>query len=279
MLNTYLSALSRLPGMNRFSKRRKNLDTLYNIAPDPILAFGVLDTNWEHFRLTRNNDSLELIEDRLAPPFMDFLRDRLGGFENKQILELGPYEGYHTCYLHQNGAGQTVSVEGNPRNFLKCLIVKNHYGLDNTQFLLGDATKYLIRTKRTFDFILASGILYHLANPIAALRQMTDRSDAIGICTTIYDAKNLVFKMTGRTREFHLDGEPPIVLHERPNPTGKTQDAKFGLESSAWLLSREDLLRYLKYRDFRVELYGTSFQPGSHRLQLYAEKVKPIAES
>lgn len=242
--------------------------------PDPLLPFGILDTNWDHFALTNGEDKLELIEDRLNTPFIEFLNAQIGGFQGKTILELGPYEGYHTCNLENLGALEILAIEGNPRNFLKCLIVKNYYQLNATRFLLGDFTKYLQRAQERYDFILAAGVLYHSASPILLLRQITSKSDAIGISTTLYDRNNLVFEMTGRVREIVHEGADPFVLYERTNPNHRTVNAKFGLESSAWLMSKEDLFRYLEFRNFEIKVFekGPAHGGESAKVQLCAVK-------
>lgn len=256
-------------------RKKKNLDLLYNMDPDPLLPFGVLETEWDHFVLKKNQGSFELLTDRLRVPFLDFLNERVGGFHGKSVLELGPLEGFHTCALDRMGAAEITAIEGNPRNFLKCLIVQNHYQLKTSRFLLGDFTKYLQRTERRFDFILAAGVLYHLVQPIWFLQQATEKTDAIGICTTLYDPEKTVFKMTGKIREVIIDDHPPFVLHERLNPS-RTMNAKFGLESTAWMISKSDLLRYLEVQNFECQIF-TPENPTSEatRIQLFARRKSP----
>src|SRR3954464_14009309 len=50
--------------------------------------------------------------------------ERLGGVAGKTALELGPLEGGHSYMLQRSGAASVVAVEGNPRAYLKCLLVK-----------------------------------------------------------------------------------------------------------------------------------------------------------
>ena len=56
----------------------------------------------------------------------------LGGLGGRSILELGPFEAYNTYQFFQAGAGPIVGIESNRINFIKCLIVKNIFGLNAT---------------------------------------------------------------------------------------------------------------------------------------------------
>ena len=252
----------------------KNIDRLYNVFPDPILPFGVLDTHWDHFILSVDKDPRELDANRLNMPIIRFLNKQFGGFKGKKILELGPFEGFHTHDLDKLGAAEILAIEGNPRNFLKCLIVKNHYQLNSARYLLGDFTEYLLKTEERYDFILAAGVLYHSAQPMVLLDQIMSKTDAFGICTTVHDPDKTVFKMTGQTREVIREGAEPFVLHERENPALRTFNAKFGMEESAWLMSEQDLLRYMAYKNFRVvQSPSRDNLNKAARIQFYAERI------
>ena len=250
---------------------QSNLDKLYNMFPARTLPFGILDNDWAHFQVDEADQ--KIIPDRLRDPFIPFLNEQIGGFEGKRVLELGPYEGFHTHALCKSGVKEVLAIEGNPRNFLKCLIVKNHYQLNAARFLVGDFTAYLEKTNHKFALILASGVLYHLARPMVLLDEITTKSPAIGICTTLYDPDNPTFHVTGRTREVTFEGTEPFLLHERTNRTALTRNSKQGLEKSAWLISREDLLRFLEYRNFEYTIFnGRKPKTGATRIRLFAKK-------
>jgi len=48
--------------------------------------------------------------------------------KGKKVLELGPLEGAHT-YMLEKAGGDVLSIEGNHGAYIRCLIVKNFYGL------------------------------------------------------------------------------------------------------------------------------------------------------
>ena len=118
---------------------------------------------------------------------MHSTRQVFDGFDGKSILEIGPLEGGHTHALCRMGARLVTAVESNPRAYLKCLIIKEVFGLTAARFLLGDAVEYLRHCRESFDVCIASGILYHLRNPVEFLDLIAPRSDRLFLWTHYYD--------------------------------------------------------------------------------------------
>jgi Protein of unknown function (DUF1698) len=104
-----------------------------------------------------------------------------------RVLELGPLEGGHTYMLERAGAASVVGVEGNRRAYLKCLITKEVLGLDRSTFLCGDAIEYLRDAEEEFDVCIASGILYHLVDPVGLLALLARRATCLFLWTHYYD--------------------------------------------------------------------------------------------
>lgn len=143
----------------------------------------------------------------------------LGGFDKKRVLELGPLEGAHSCLLEQLGADVTA-IEGNKLAFQRCLIVKNILGLRAT-FWLGNFIAYLKITKERFDLVFASGVLYHMQEPIEFLKNICRVSDQVYIWTHYYDADLIKSSVTAAppfktqvTKAFEVGGKT-IFCHER----------------------------------------------------------------
>jgi hypothetical protein len=113
--------------------------------------------------------------------------DRLGGVTNRRVVELGPLEGGHTWMLEQLGAAQITAIEANERAYLKCLTVKELTGLTRARFLYGDSVAYLRETDEHFDVGIASGILYHMTNPVELLALLAARCDRLFLWTHYYD--------------------------------------------------------------------------------------------
>jgi hypothetical protein len=94
--------------------------------------------------------------------------DVFGSIEGFKILELGPCESAHTYQLERLGAGSMLCIEASPEFYLKSLITKEILGL-KAHYLLGDFNRYLEETDERYDFIFASGVLYHMTDPINTL--------------------------------------------------------------------------------------------------------------
>jgi hypothetical protein len=94
--------------------------------------------------------------------------DVCGSIEGFKILELGPLESAHTYQLERLGAGSILCIEASPEFYLKSLVSKEILGLE-AHYLLGDFNRYLEETEERYDLIFASGVLYHMIEPIKTL--------------------------------------------------------------------------------------------------------------
>lgn len=178
--------------------------------------------------------------------------EAIGGVEGLSVLELGPLEGGHTFMLQRAGAASIVAVESNGRAYLKCLVVKELLGLDRARFLLGDATAVLRSPGERFDVCLASGILYHMTNPVALVAAISRRVDRLVLWTHYYDAEvhreNRLMrrKMKGSRRATH-DGFDHTLHEHRYGASLRFAGFAGGTRSSANWLSRDDLMACLEH--------------------------------
>ena len=107
-----------------------------------------------------------------------------GSLSGMNILELGPLEGGHTYMLEQLGASNVTAVESNIVSWLKCLVIKELLELQRSKFLLGDVLAYLSVCDTRYDAVMASGILYHMADPVTLIERISNICD-IGRMTTV----------------------------------------------------------------------------------------------
>ena len=235
-----------------------SLDSLSHGPASSTNPFRLEDLTWEHFWINQTDENLE--SNREEDSVITAASTYFGGLEGKSVLELGAYEGYHSRELERCGAAQVTAIEGNPRNFLKCCAVKNHYQLNRTQYRLGDCSVYLDDCDQRFDLVVASGILYHLFDPIAALENICRLTDVISICTTYYHPEIQGFKFTGVTKPIELAGMKGRVLHERFN-TQIVKGKKHGMNDRAWMFDFETLLAYLELKGFSYEILMRTERP------------------
>ncbi|UYU17603.1 MULTISPECIES: class I SAM-dependent methyltransferase [Methanoculleus] len=156
-------------------------------TPRPQNAIDIFKGEWTSKLPTPYEDlevgSTQLFED----PRISWAVEQFGGVNNKSILELGPLEGGHTYMLEHLGAESILSIEGNTRAYLKCLIIKEILGLKRAQFMCGDFIEYLRNADTKFDVAIASGVLYHMRNPVELIAMLSKVSDEMFIWTHYYD--------------------------------------------------------------------------------------------
>jgi hypothetical protein len=152
------------------------LDLYISSAPSPQNALDIFQGAWssalpEPFSHLKTGTAL-LFND----PRIHWLIDMIGGVNNKSILELGPLEGGHTYMFEKAGAPSILAIESNTNAFLKSLIIKELFELKYARFLCGDFMEFL-REENTqkFQIGLASGVLYHMQNPVELIALLTHR--------------------------------------------------------------------------------------------------------
>jgi hypothetical protein len=115
----------------------------------------------------------------------------LGGFEGCKVIELGPLEAGHTYMMEQRGAESILAIEANTRAYLKCLITKEIFNLKHSRFVLGDFVQYLRQSDEHYRFCLASGVLYHMLDPVELIQLISKTSDTILLWTHYYDQETV----------------------------------------------------------------------------------------
>ncbi|HRF08167.1 MAG TPA: class I SAM-dependent methyltransferase [Xanthobacteraceae bacterium] len=150
--------------------------------PSPDNAFKLFEGEWTSKVPGFPAGQIDLFSDSR----IDWLVQQCGGLSGKSVLELGPLEGGHTHMLSKAGAGRILSIEANRQAFLRCLVVQAALKFD-AEFLLGDFRSYLKDTEERFDFLLASGVLYHMTNPEEMLVDMARVAPRLGIWTHYFD--------------------------------------------------------------------------------------------
>ncbi len=208
--------------------------------------------------------------------------EALGGVSDLDVLELGPLEAGHTFMLEQAGARSVLSVESNGRAYLKCLVVKELLGLQRAQFLLGDAMSFMSESNRAFDLCVASGILYHMLDPVAMVKAISERAPRLILWTHYYDRDVMLTnrRMRRKMTDSHLastDGFDYTLYEHHYRESLHFAGFSGGTQPTSHWLSRKDLMRCLEH-------YGwtdiqTAFEQRDHRngpcLALVARRDRP----
>jgi SAM-dependent methyltransferase len=201
---------------------------------------------------------------------------KCGTFRGMKILELGPYEGGHTYMMAQRGA-DVLAIEANSNSFLKCLTAREMLDY-RAKFLLGDFLLYLDNSPSQFDFLLCSGVLYHMADPLRLLSGVMRCAKRIGIWTHYYDRKLIV---SNPATVDHFADEPVKTVvagksyelwpQAYKHALERNDFAGSGDEVTRWM-TREGIIGFLDSAGFRVSIGGeTPDHPHGPCILLYAE--------
>lgn len=191
----------------------------------------------------------------------------LGDLNEATVLELGPLEGAHSYMLERAGAASVMAIEANPRAYLKCLVVKEILGLTRTHFLLGDFVEYLRNNPPRFSAVCASGVLYHMREPMELLALMSKITDRLFLWTHYYDAELVRRNRTllrRFTEEFEREYEGLPYRLFRYQYWGSFGTDRFcgGSRPYAQWMRREDIMAALK--QFGFNSIRTNFETPEH---------------
>ena len=179
----------------------KVLDAYVTSSPSTQTMLDIFQGEWssrlpDHLQLNTQPATARLFEDdRIA-----WAEENLGSFAGLNILELGPLEGGHSYMCQSRGAARVVAIEANTRAFLKCLVIQNALKLERVEFLLGDFMPFLESHDEKFDLILASGVLYHMQEPLRLLELIARVADRVFLWTHYYDHEIIVGRRDLRRR-------------------------------------------------------------------------------
>lgn len=182
--------------------------------------------------------------------------DQFGGVADQHILELGPLEAGHTYMLEKFGAKSIVAIEANTRAFIKCLIIKEILQLKRAQFLCGDFVQYLQTCPDKFDLCIASGVLYHMVNPVELIKLISQTSQKVFIWTHYFD-RNIIANNSNLANRFDVEGLLAeyegfryTLYRQNYNLPNNFMSFCGGSEPFSFWMSRDDILLCLNYFGF-----------------------------
>lgn len=226
-------------------------------APKYQNAVDIFKGEWssrfpEHLNIVTKPGVAKLFEDDRV----NWAEKIFQSFSGMNILELGPLEGGHSYMLQNKHASKIISIEANTRAYLKCLIVKEILKLDRVEFRLGDFVKFLENEIAKYDLVMASGVLYHLEEPVKLLNLISRVTDKLFIWTHYYDeeiiAKNKALKHKfGPLLTFEYEG----ISYEHSTQTYEDALSWNGfcggnMPTSKWL-TRSSIVKALNHYGFQ----------------------------
>lgn len=232
------------------------LDEYVRSRPSPQHALDIFEGEWSSKFPEPYTDvaagSIGLFEDER----IEWANQMLGGVKDKNVLELGPLEAGHTYMIEKFGAASITSIEANTRAYLKCLIVKELLCLRNARFLCGDFIGYLLDVKTKYDICIASGVLYHMRNPVQLLELIARSTNHLFLWTHYYDHEiiskkpGIAERFTGNEVAEHAEFLHTLYRQEYNIPSDLKGFCGGGEYYSNWL-ARDDILNALRHFGFK----------------------------
>lgn len=249
-------------------------------TPSPQAAVDLFRGEWTS-RLPPPVDGLRAgTADLTHDERIEWAIERLGGIDGLSALELGPLEASHTYMLEQAGAQSVLAVEANSGAFLRCLVVKELVPLTRARFLCGDFVAHLDQDATVYDLCLASGVLYHMVDPVRMLELVARRAQRLILWSHYYERGVVEAHHRLRRRMRH---EPQQSEHAGYRHQLHRHDYGYSLLAAGFCggpsryanwLSRDDLLGALEFFGFsRIEVNADPTHVNGPALTLVASKA------
>ncbi|HVE72163.1 MAG TPA: class I SAM-dependent methyltransferase [Thermoanaerobaculia bacterium] len=242
-------------------------------APDDDLRAAVRAEEWtgHNIPITATESTLgsgsELIGDNRRTVAIKSLVRRSLHRDKIRVLDLGALEGGLSFEMAREG-WSAIGVEGRADNFRKASLIAEYYALPNLRFVQRDVKQLTRAELGVFDVILCCGLLYHLDEPVAHLRQLA----------TLLAGDGLLFLDTHVAPDAHAArygthepslSEPVTFVDDGHEYEGRwwSEPSAGDLRERMWSaisnarsmwLSRRSLIRALWHSNFHEvhELYG-----------------------
>jgi hypothetical protein len=206
--------------------------------------------------------------------------EQFGSIEGRRILELGPLEGAHTYMLDHHNPAVIHAIEANKLAFLRCLVVKELLDIKHAKFLLGNFLPWLERDDQRYDLIIASGVLYHMADPVRTLELMAQRANAIFLWTHYFSESEMPpgdlnrGPFPGDVKTVSFQGRQVRLYHRSYHGAAQSTTFCGGMYDAHYWLERDDILTILAklgFNDIRTEHEVTKHHLGPS-LSIFARR-------
>lgn len=130
---------------------------------------------------TYHGSDIKAIHDTRWQMLESFLDERMGGDRSSlSALDLASHQGWFAVNLVRSGFGNVLGIDARESHIEDSSLIRDIYGFDHLRFRQGDIHAQSADKTGTFDLVLMLGLLYHLENPIGALRAC--RELCSGLC-------------------------------------------------------------------------------------------------
>ncbi len=141
---------------------------------------ALLDKTWFYRftlpsgRITQTYDdgALDSIHDTRLAMMHEVLRARFGdSLRGHNAIDIACHQGWFATKLVEAGADDVLAVDARSEHVADTTLVRDTLGLDTLRVIQSDVHLLDTAALGQFDVVLMLGLIYHLENPVGALRQ------------------------------------------------------------------------------------------------------------
>jgi hypothetical protein len=93
-----------------------------------------------------------------------------GRWQENTVLDIASHEGFFASHLAARGCLEVLGLDARPEHVQNAGLIRDVYGLRNLNFEVGDVRTINPDTSTPADILVMFGLIYHLENPLQALR-------------------------------------------------------------------------------------------------------------
>ena len=124
-----------------------------------------------HVTTTYDGGALDAIHATRLAMLQAALRKEFGAsIAQCTAIDIACHQGYFSTQLAQMGAREVLAVDARPEHVADANLIREALHLDNLRVQLSDVHALTPEALGRFDIVLMLGLIYHLENPVGALR-------------------------------------------------------------------------------------------------------------
>jgi len=126
---------------------------------------------------------------------------------DSRVLDLACSEGWFAHRMLELGAGSVIGIDIRDVNVRRARVIRDHLGIDPARLEFHQGDIFALPDLGRFDVVLMLGLVYHLENPVGALRVARALTKSLCVVES---------QLTEQRTPIMAGNGSPAVLFERP---------------------------------------------------------------
>jgi ubiquinone/menaquinone biosynthesis C-methylase UbiE len=188
---------------------RPETESILNKYPDWFYPFSF--TNGA--QTTVGNEQVLQIHRSRSSMIFPYLDDLFGGkWDSVSCCDIACNQGWFSTQIALRGAKKVIGIDARKDHIKMAEKIRELSGISSLSFEEGDLFNITPEKNGTFTLTLFLGILYHLDNPMGALRILRSLTEKVCILETQVATGNTRLECTWGTETYHRNGPGIAIL-------------------------------------------------------------------